>query len=74
MNLDSDHNVASGICFASSAIRCRFVETLSELDISDLLSLQQFHDLTSRFPPRGPLGEFPRLVGTIETLLLPIIH
>jgi hypothetical protein len=28
-------------------------------------------DLTSRFPPRGPLGEFPRFIGTIETLRLP---
>ena len=47
-------NPICGDRFASSAIRCCFVDTLPEFRCIRRISQQRFHDPTPRFPPRGP--------------------
>src|SRR6266849_5341657 len=49
-------NPICGDWFASSATRCCFVDTGLEFRCIRRISLQQFHDPTPRFPPRGPGG------------------
>ena len=46
----------SGDCFASSAIRLCFVDTVIEFRCIRRVSQIRFHDSVSRFPPSGPTG------------------
>ena len=48
------------------------VETVSEVDDLRRLSLQRFRVPAPPFPPRGPSGRFPRFIGTIKALRLPV--
>ena len=64
--------LGSRVATLAIAIRCRHVETI----VRDLcpvgLSFQRFRDTAPFFPPRGPSGWFPRFIGTIRALRLPI--
>ena len=46
----------SGDCFANTAIRFCFVDTLVEFRCIRRVSQKRFHDSTSRFPPLAPAG------------------
>ena len=50
-----------GSRFASSAIRCCRVDTISGFLSIRRVSLQQFRHLTPRFPSQGPFGSVPLL-------------
>lgn len=70
----------SGAFFASSAIRCCFVETVVDFDISSSLSHQQFsipaplHCWSFPFPPQDPIGWFSRFNGTVGVLRVADAH
>ena len=63
----------SGASRASLAIRCSFVDPPYRRSVSSWsFSLQRFRAPVLLFPPRGPSGQFPRFIGNVEALRLPI--